>query len=130
MMRSRSRGFTLLEVTIAFAILAVSLGTLYALFATTIQRSAHEARLNQALSLAQSMLARAGADRPLQEASLHEKWHIYECDLTQVPFASPAGQPDYTVPMLKVTATVSWMEPAGKRELSLATLRLNQRTAP
>jgi general secretion pathway protein I len=56
---TRSRGFTLLEVLVAFAILALSIVALYQVMGTGESTSAKLARTAPALALAESLLAEA-----------------------------------------------------------------------
>lgn len=59
------RGFSLIEVVVAFAILAVSLGVLYQIFSGGAQRASLLQEYAHALSLAESKLARLGTEEPL-----------------------------------------------------------------
>ena len=58
-------GFTLMEVLVAFAILALSLGGLYQLYGGALARHQGEAARIEALRVAQSTLAELGATRPV-----------------------------------------------------------------
>lgn len=58
------RGFTLLEVLIALAILSLALGALYQGYALSLRQEAVAEREEAATALAQSLLARVGADMP------------------------------------------------------------------
>lgn len=57
------RGFTLMEVLVAFAILALSLGALYQLYGGSLTRLRNEAGHIEALRVAQATLAELGATR-------------------------------------------------------------------
>jgi len=57
MLRSRERGFTLIEVTVAFVIFALCAAVLYEEFAGAQRRSAQARDREQALLVAQSLLA-------------------------------------------------------------------------
>ncbi|MFQ5535604.1 MAG: prepilin-type N-terminal cleavage/methylation domain-containing protein [Sphingomonadales bacterium] len=64
-MVNRTRGFTLVEVLVAFAILSISLVAIYKGFSVGTT-GAHKAGQRQiAVSLAQSQLARVGVEIPL-----------------------------------------------------------------
>ena len=62
----RCRGFTLLEVLVAFVILALSLGVIYQLFGQGTRAASQSARYTQATMIAQSLLAEAGVTHRLE----------------------------------------------------------------
>ena len=57
-------------------------------------------------------------------------WNDYSYRLTQQPVGSLVEPPAYTMPTVRVTASVSWMETANQREISLSTLKLAPRKIP
>lgn len=61
------RGFTLLEVLIAFAILAIALGAILQSFSQGLRTMSQAERYVQATLLAESKLAEVGASIPLEE---------------------------------------------------------------
>jgi general secretion pathway protein I len=124
----RNRGFTLIEVIIAFAILGMTLSTLYGVFSTTLARARHEARLNEAVSVSQSLLSRAGVEWPLTESPVRGELNGYDYEVTQEVVNAPAGQPALTQPIVRVTASVAWSDPAGQRNVSISTLKLLSRS--
>jgi general secretion pathway protein I len=128
MSRRRSQGFTLIEMMVAFAILAVALGVLYSAFENSLSRLRHDAHLQEGILLAQSVLARAGTEWPL--ATTRGEWDAYTYEVTQERDNPPEGQPLYTQPVVRVTAAVSWMESAGRREVTLSTLKFQPEIKP
>lgn len=68
------RGFSLLEVVVAFAILAVSLGVLYQIFSAAAQRASLLQQYDRAVSLAESKLARIGTEEPLVVGHFSDKF--------------------------------------------------------
>jgi general secretion pathway protein I len=121
--RQRESGFTLLEVLVALAILAISLGVLIPVFAGTLDREAALADQKTAAMLAQSKLDTVGSEIPLADGvsdgtfSNGFSWHI---EIAPYKF-------EYTsrlvTPML-VTLTVKWPAKNGSRSLTLKTIRL------
>jgi general secretion pathway protein I len=67
MMPSRQKGFSLLEVLVAFVILALSLGVIMRLFSTNLRNIGASERSSQALLVAESVLAKLGVETPLVE---------------------------------------------------------------
>lgn len=55
--RSRQVGFTLLEVIVSMAIFVVSLGSLYLIFETSVDRANQSAVRSEAVAIAQSVLS-------------------------------------------------------------------------
>lgn len=60
-------GFSLLEVLVAFSILALSLGVLMQIFSTAMRNADLSEQYSRAALLAQSRLSAAGNEQPLQE---------------------------------------------------------------
>jgi general secretion pathway protein I len=130
-MRSRrERGFTLIEVVVAFAILGTTLAVLYGTFESALSRSSHDAHLREGTLIAQSLLARAGSEWPLTEGSVSGSWETYGYKVTQELVAAPTGEPNYTQPLARVNVSVTWTEPAGERNVSIATLKFQPRVTP
>jgi general secretion pathway protein I len=127
---ARTRGFTLIEMVIAFAILAVTLAALYSTFETALSRSRHDARLSEAILLAQSLLARAGTEWPLANGNERGAWNSYTYQVSEQTVASIAGQRLRTLPTIRVTASVTWAESAGRRNIALSTLKFLPSVAP
>jgi general secretion pathway protein I len=63
----RQRGYTLLEVVVAFAILVLSLGALYESFSMTLRRSEKAGNRIRAVLLAESLRDRLGVELPLSQ---------------------------------------------------------------
>jgi general secretion pathway protein I len=120
----RVRGFTLIEMVIAFAILGISLSALYATLQNALSRTRHDARLSEATLFARTLLARAGTEWPLIDGSTTGEEGGLEYELSELTIKAPPDQPPFTIPTVQVTVIVSWPELAGKRSISLSTLKL------
>jgi general secretion pathway protein I len=129
-MNARAAGFTLIEMVVAFAILGLSLSALYATFQSALSRTQHDAHLSEATLLARSLLARAGTEWPLIEGSTQGEWSEYSYELAEHKIVAPAKEVPFTLPAVQVTAAVTWVEFAGKRTVSLSTLKLQPWAAP
>jgi general secretion pathway protein I len=132
--RGRQAGFSLLEVLVAFAILAVSLGVLMQIFSRATLTSVTAAEYSRAASLAQARLAAVGNAIPLTPGGTSgdpEDGFAWELSITPAElgeptpdrsaFAAPAPFNPY-----RVTVTVLWHDGARVRRLSLSTLRLGE----
>jgi len=117
------RGFTLIEVVIAFAILGLSLAALYGAFASALSRAQRDAHFSEAMLIAQSLLARAGSEFPLTQPSYRGEWNSYRYELSQEPVnhAPPSASTVHTV---RVTARVRWPGSTASRDIEISTLKL------
>ena len=130
MSQHRNRGFTLIEMVIAFAILGVSLTALFDAFETSLARTRHDTRLSEGTLLAESLLARGGTEFPLDGAVHAGNWQEFSYELVDQPVSAARGQMDYTVGTTTVIASVTWHESAGNRAITLSTLKFLPRTNP
>jgi general secretion pathway protein I len=67
--RYRAQGFTLVEVVVALAVLAVSFATLYDILGSSLHRAAEVERYEQALLTAQSLLSESNTGTLLREST-------------------------------------------------------------
>jgi general secretion pathway protein I len=115
-------GFTLLEVLVALAILSVALGALYHIFSAGLDYQTKAAREAEAVSIAQSLLARVGADVPVKAGeSSGEIDNGFFWSLTVTPIDAPTGAAALPV---DVKATVTWHSGGSERSVTLQSTRL------
>jgi general secretion pathway protein I len=124
----REGGFSLLEVLVAFTILALAVGTILSLFATGLRNTAVASDYARALILAESRIAYYQGLDPQQlvsgegngtEAGFH--WHSRVSPYDEVPTAS--GRP---LRLYRIEVAVKWGGEARQRSLQLSTLRIGQ----
>ena len=72
--RAAQRGFSLLEVLVAFSILALSLGVLMQIFSSAMRNAMLSQQYSNATLLAQSTLSSVGIEEPLQEGERSGEW--------------------------------------------------------
>ena len=126
------RGFTLVEVIVAFLLLAMVLTTAFELFTAGMRRAVDLEERSQALAIAQSRLAVAGVEQLLKESSSssgQSEDGKYRWTLTIA--RSKEGEPDAAAQLAtpyglyRIEVVVSWRG-ADERDhtMSLATLDL------
>lgn len=119
----RLRGFSLLEILVALAIAALSLGVLYRATGNNARQIGTLAQQARAMRLAESLLASASLVPPMgidERASAHG----YHWALQSRPYPTPiAGADPRAVPLHEVHALVSWSEGGRERHFELASLR-------
>jgi general secretion pathway protein I len=122
-----SRGFTLIEVLVALAILALVTGFAFRAFSgalSWVERGEHE---QAALLLAQTLLDRVGRDLPLQDGERSGRTPdgmIWQVRLSPDTASVDPRVSDPVARGLVVDVTVGWTEPYAARRLHLSTLRL------
>lgn len=108
-------GFTLVEVVVSLAILALSLGVLYQSFGWSARRTASLARSEAAWLVAQSLLSEIRARPTLQVGSNEGEWPGGMRWMTSVDAYD--GAVDQTRPLqpFAVTIEVRWGERSSQR---------------
>ncbi len=132
----RARGFTLIEVVVAFVLLSLVLATSYEIFSTGFARAADLEDYSRATVVAQSMLASTGLEEPLKEGETQgdtedRRFHW----VVTVRRTDEGLQPDPSRPapsiyaLYRVDVTVTWRGANGReRALPLSTLLLWNRS--
>lgn len=128
----RQRGYTLIEVLVAFAVLALALSLLLGTLSGALRQVRWSADAGRAALHAQSLLAQAGVGEALQPGSDAGELENgrYQWRLDVVPWTDPALPPplleDLAAPrLLALQLEVAWGPAPGDR-LRVDTLRLVQ----
>lgn len=124
---SDAGGYTLIEVIIAFAILALTLSAVFEVFSTGLRAASDADAYSTATFIAQSRLATLATDEALSVGETSGdldggfKWHASVAPYT-------IGETDtvdpFSVVPLLLTMTVRWGKGKNTREISLVTLKL------
>jgi general secretion pathway protein I len=120
----REAGFTLVEVIVALAILSVGLSTLLGVISNSLRQTANAERMAAAGSLAQSLLAEVGTERPVKPEERDGqfpngfRWH-----LKMQPYGDVKEREDWPIGVYAVSAEVEWEDGAQRRSYALTTLR-------
>ncbi|MBV8755029.1 MAG: prepilin-type N-terminal cleavage/methylation domain-containing protein [Hyphomicrobiales bacterium] len=119
----RTRGFTLVEIIVALAILALSLNVILPTMSDALWRTGEAEAQAEAASLACSLLAQAGTAVPLaggEASGQFENGFRWQLRIT------PYGLGDQAMPLraYKVVAAVFWGDARREYSVALTTLRL------
>jgi len=139
-MKPKQRGFSLLEVLVAFTILALSLGVLMQIFSGSLRNADISRDQAQAVVLAQSLLASAGVETPLPNGqgagTLDNRFH-WTLVATPMQLEALAGEtsaltPQSSLELWEVSARVTWGggNDAPERDFTLTTLRVQVPPTP
>ncbi len=127
-------GFSLLEVLVAFAILALSLGVLLQIFSRASVTTTLSSQYSRAASLASARLDAVGSAIPLEPGAVSgdpEDGIAWELSILPVELgAESAGAAlgfESPVTAYQVIVTTLWQDGPRVRRFSLATLRLGER---
>jgi general secretion pathway protein I len=129
----REVGFTLVEVVVAFALLALVLVTVFEIFTAGLSRAGELDHYARALAIAQSELAAAGVEEALAEGEMRGessdrqyRWTVTTLKHNEeVDPAKPVAVVPYT--LYRVQARVAWTAGNGaERDVALSTLLITQ----
>jgi general secretion pathway protein I len=128
---NKQQGFSLLEILIAFSILALSLGILLKIFSGGVNTAMVAEDYTIATQIAESLLAKTGSEIPLKDhQSTGEENEKYHWELIITPFTASNESVDpknAAAQLYKVSVTVMWGDGEGNgddRQIQLTTLKL------
>jgi general secretion pathway protein I len=136
----RTRGFSLLEVLVAFVILSLVATALFGLFGGALRNASTAEDWSRALLVAQSRLAEAASAQPLREgtAAGTEADGRIAWQTAVAPYVVPDPNPDLerasetmSIRLYRVRVDVRYTGDNGKeRTVTLATVKLGAKGAP
>lgn len=124
------RGFTLIEIVVAFAILAVGMGLAMQIATSALRQTRQAAEHTQAALNAQSLLDTVGVGERLEEGSdagEFEDGTRWELDVTPYEIALSNDSPQETgmapIKLFRLQLTVRWGDAQHERSAQFSTLR-------
>jgi general secretion pathway protein I len=136
-----ARGFTLLEVLLAFALLAAAMGLLIGMLSGGLRQVADAERETEATLYAQSLLDELGTLEPLKPgqregtfADRRFRWMLAIAEVDDPAPVSAAATGTVPVPLeggpqvLRVVLDIEWGDGGPRRRLQVVTLRSRQPT--
>jgi general secretion pathway protein I len=132
---NKQQGFSLLEILIAFSILALSLGLLLKIFSGGVNTAVVAEDYSAAVQIAESLMAAAGVEKPLQagqESGLENDKYHWLVEVSPFQFnPENVGLETMTAALFKIKVTVRWGDDNADgdgRQLALTRLKLINKT--
>jgi general secretion pathway protein I len=126
---NKQKGFSLLEILIAFSILAISLGILLKIFSSGVNTAVVAEDYTAAVQIAEGLMAKTGVETPLQpgeDSGLENNKYHWLVEVS--PFVFNPENVDVTTmkaELFKIKVIVSWGDDGDNdRQVKLTTLKL------
>ncbi|CAG1023404.1 Type II secretion system protein I [Patescibacteria group bacterium] len=124
---TKQQGFSLLELLVAFTILAMSLTVLLNIFASGINTVTVAEDYNQAVQIAESLMAKTNLETPLKTGQRTgialEKYH-WKISVQPFVFTAEPNALTTSVTLFKIKVEVEWEH----RQIKLVNLKLVNKT--
>ncbi|HVC59330.1 MAG TPA: type II secretion system protein [Acetobacteraceae bacterium] len=127
-----TRGFTLLEVLIAFVIAALALGVMFEVAVDAVSASERAARYEEAVVRARSHLAMATDGGSVMPGNWDGddgggyRWHIHVVPVVAAATPRAAGPAGLPPALYAVSVWITWTEDGRTREVRLDTEQVGQ----
>lgn len=121
---NKNKGFSLLEILVAFSILAISLGIVLKIFSSGVNTAIVAEEYTMATQIAESLMAKTGIETVLEEGStsgVEADKYRWQVVMTQIPeLIEDQGQSNDFV---AVRVTVEWGEEKSSRVVELKSVK-------
>jgi general secretion pathway protein I len=133
----RHQGFTLMEILVAFVVLATAVAVLYRTFSTGIRNVDAISGYSEAVAIADARLLALGLEQPVVEGeeSGETEDRRFKWTMTVRPYTPPGSTGDNAAAffnanqLVRATITVTWDERGAQaRTISLSTVRMIGKT--
>ena len=128
---ARSRGFSLLEILVAFMIMALTLGVLFQVFSSGLRTAMVAEEYGEATRIAESLLAEFSGLRPLelgeQSGQVDDTPYRWNASIAPIPTEGIAPTASERFDVIEIAVQVFWRAGTGDREVELRTVRLAAR---
>ena len=126
------RGFSLLEVLVAFIVLVLVVGVLFQIFGGALRNATTAEDYSRALLIAESKMAALGVEKPLREGtdsgSEYDGQYAWQINIAPYILPDSDAQADAPSPggskLVQADVTVSWGPSVRPLSLTLTTLRV------
>ena len=118
----RSAGFTLLEVVVALAIMAIALGVLYRAVGGGVRTVGDLSAYSRAVAIGESVLQMRDSV-PAEGWNEAGQWEGFRWSVASAPYEPGSGE---GVPLHRVQVDVAWSDGLRDRSFSLVSLRPEQ----
>lgn len=127
-----SKGFSLLEVLVAFVVMGLVVGVLLQLFGSSMRSVALSDEYSFAVQVAESRLAAVGSEIKVEDGSVsgEEKGSGYHWEVQMEPIELSEELEKLPLPlqMYRVEVVVTWKSGDSSREFHLSSLRFGEET--
>jgi general secretion pathway protein I len=130
---NKQKGFSLLEILIAFSILAISLGILLKIFSSGVNTAVVAEDYTAAVQIAEGLMAKTGVEtllQPGEDSGLENNKYHWLVEVS--PFVFNPENVDVTTmkaELFKIKVIVSWGDDGDNdRQVKLTTLKLINKT--
>lgn len=125
--KRNTKGFTLIEVLVAFSILSLTLAALFSLFSTSTRNTQVGDEYSYAVLLAESKLAELGITEPLRPGFTRGRFDgsfQWEMRVDKQARRETGQYDEFNWDVLDVSLRLWWDSVGQERELTLSTIRL------
>jgi general secretion pathway protein I len=125
----QQRGFTLIEILVAFMILALSLSVIFRIFSGGLRNVALAEDYARAVLVAESQLSAIGVSEPLELGVTYGEWNTrFRWERVVDQYLPWEQEKELAAPILAylVTVNVDWEHAGHTRQITLSSIRLKQ----